>query len=68
MPRKVDSNTLRPTAAAKAEATTQAATEIIRQEVAARIAKTERLRAARLQRDATAEPPSKKPARKTRKA
>ena len=42
---------------ARAEATTKAARDIIGQEAAARIAKTERLRAARLAQEAAAPPP-----------
>lgn len=51
---------------AKADATTRVAREIIDREVTAREAKTERLRAARLAREAAAEPvaTTKRPRRK----
>ena len=64
-----DSGIFKPTPSrteAKSDATTRAAREIIDSEAAARIAKTERLRAARLAREAveTPKPAPKKAVRK----
>ncbi|MDX8512642.1 hypothetical protein [Mesorhizobium captivum] len=54
----------KPKGDAKSEATTKTARTIIEGEAAARQAKTERLRAARLARGPVEAPPKKKPAKK----
>ncbi|MCX5480970.1 hypothetical protein OSH08_18365 [Kaistia geumhonensis] len=68
MSKKATAELFRPKAIVKADQTTEIAQAIMAEETAARVAKTARLKAARLAQEAAAPPPVKKPRRAAAKA